>query len=124
MTELLKKALEEVTQLSKIERDGILWRVLEDLQNKENSANRNRVDIVADKKQEYAVELIIKAVNKISSLPENEQNLYAKRIIDEVEDEKKWNESFSKSQNKLAKMAEKVEKDIADGKTYPLDLSE
>lgn len=61
--------------------------------------------------------LLEKAVNKISKLPESEQDEIAKIILDELEDEKEWYNKFSNSQNELSILADEALKEFKEGKT-------
>ena len=68
-----------------------------------------------------AVNTIIKMIEQ---LPESEQNRVADHLreyLAELEDEQKWDESFAKSQEKLAYAACEVRKQIAEGKSEPMD---
>jgi hypothetical protein len=60
---------------------------------------------------------------KIRELPAEEQNALADWILEELEDDLRWQEKFSQSQTILAKMADQALKDRVCGKTQPLDLS-
>ncbi|MDO9262894.1 MAG: hypothetical protein Q7U02_02930, partial [Desulfosalsimonadaceae bacterium] len=42
--------------------------------------------------------------------------------IEDIRDEAKWNESFSKTQNKLVAVARHARKEIGEGKTVPMDI--
>jgi hypothetical protein len=66
--------------------------------------------------------LLEKAVKEISKLTENEQDALAQLILDELEDEKKWDNSFSKSQDALSNLADEALDDDRMKKTKPLDL--
>ncbi len=61
--------------------------------------------------------LLEKAIEKISALPEIEQNIYAKNLLDEIESEKRWEHLFSESEELLSEMAEKALKELKSGKT-------
>lgn len=50
-------------------------------------------------------ELLEQAISKVENLSESEQNAIAAMIIEELEDETKWDKSFSKSQDLLASLA-------------------
>ncbi|MBK9334011.1 MAG: hypothetical protein IPM96_16790 [Ignavibacteria bacterium] len=52
--------------------------------------------------------LLEKAVDRISKLPENEQDEIAKIILDEIEDEKVWYNKFRNSQNELSILADQA----------------
>ena len=64
-----------------------------------------------------------KVIEKVGSLPEDDQNALAEWILEELEDEKRWQKSFSESQDVLEKMAEKALKDREQGTVKPFDLS-
>jgi hypothetical protein len=49
--------------------------------------------------------LLKKAFEAASKLPEEEQNALAALILEEVDAENRWDESFSRSEEKLASMA-------------------
>jgi hypothetical protein len=50
-------------------------------------------------------ELLERAMIKLQALPEREQDVIASIILDEIEDERRWDETFSRSPNLLAKLA-------------------
>ena len=66
--------------------------------------------------------LLEKAVKEVNKLSEKEQNELAQIILDEIEDEKKWEESFAKSQDVLSKLADEASDEFNKGKTKPMDL--
>ena len=47
---------------------------------------------------------------------------HLREYLEEVTDEMRWDESFTKSSESLSEIAEVVQKDIADGKTKPMDF--
>lgn len=49
--------------------------------------------------------LLEEAFKKASELPEVEQNALAKWLLEELEDEKKWEKEFSESENVLDRLA-------------------
>jgi len=53
------------------------------------------------------------AVQKLSS---SEQDAIAAIIIDELEDEKLWDEAFAQSQESLSRLVEKARADVRAGK--------
>ena len=57
------------------------------------------------------------AIARIKNLPDDEQDSVAQIILEELDDEKLWNEQFANSQDKLSAMAKKVKEDIAGGRT-------
>jgi hypothetical protein len=61
------------------------------------------------------------------SLPEQFQDRvleHMREYIEDIREEAKWSESFSKSQNKLASIARQVRKEINEGKAVPLDVEQ
>lgn len=69
---------------------------------------------------------IINTVMKmLEPLPESMQKQAAERLreyIAEMQDEQKWDKSFSKTQAKLSTAAKRARKEIAEGKSRPLDF--
>jgi len=65
--------------------------------------------------------LLEKAFKQASKLPESSQDAIAAIVLEELEDEKKWEISFSNSQVFLSKLATKVRKEIEEEKTLPFD---
>ena len=61
-------------------------------------------------------QLLKKAWNSVISLPEEKQELIAYMILEEIQDEEIWDMQFSKSKEKLSKVANKVRQDIKKGK--------
>lgn len=69
-----------------------------------------------------AVNTIIKMIEQ---LPESEQNRLADHLreyLAELEDEQKWDESFAKSKDNLSYAAREARKQIAEGKSEPMDF--
>ncbi|MBT9160334.1 MAG: hypothetical protein AAGB97_07385 [Dehalococcoidia bacterium] len=62
-------------------------------------------------------QLLEKAFKKASKLPEMEQNVIAKWLIDELESEKKWERLFAESEDILEKLADEALAEHAQGKT-------
>ncbi len=65
-------------------------------------------------------ELLEKAIKKAGRLPKAQQNAIAELIIEEIEDEKKWQSKFKNSQNKLSKLADEAVDEYNKDKTEPL----
>jgi len=64
-------------------------------------------------------------IKMIEQLPESEQNRVADHLreyLAELEDEQKWDEAIAKSQDKLAYGAREARKQIAEGKSEPMDF--
>ncbi len=66
--------------------------------------------------------LLDKAFKEVSRLPEIEQNIVAKWVLDELKSEKKWGKSFAKSEDILEKLADEAINEKRKGKTIPLNL--
>ena len=66
-------------------------------------------------------ELLNQAVALIKNLPDNEQDAIATIILEELEDEMKWEQAFSDSQNVLAELAAEAMTEYRAGKTQELD---
>ena len=62
-------------------------------------------------------ELLEKAFEEASKLPQEEQDIIAKIVLAELESEKRWNEDFIKSKDKLLKLANEALNEFKDGKT-------
>lgn len=67
------------------------------------------------------VELVEKAFAEITKLPEEQQKLMAQWILDELEDEAKWDRAFANSLPQLEKLGKKALEDHRAGKTIDLD---
>jgi len=66
-------------------------------------------------------ELLKKAFDAVSALPPERQNALAKMILAEIEDEKRWEDAFAASQDKLAALADEAKAEHRAGKTRPMD---
>ncbi len=67
--------------------------------------------------------LLQKAFEKASSLPEQEQNRFARFMISEIDTDREWDASFAGSQDELALMAKEAIAEYKAGRTKPLDPS-
>lgn len=65
-------------------------------------------------------QLLEKALNEVAKLPAAEQDALAAILLDELASEQRWSESFAKSQDALAKLAEEALAEHVAGKTKPL----
>lgn len=66
--------------------------------------------------------LLEEAFKKASKLPEVEQNALAKWLLEELEDEKKWEKEFSESEDVLDRLADEAVEEHRKGKTKPMDF--
>lgn len=60
--------------------------------------------------------LLEQAIAELQKLPETEQDAMAALILEELADEQAWNEAFARSQDQLARLAQKAREQIAAGK--------
>ncbi|RLA07240.1 MAG: hypothetical protein DRQ51_06680 [Gammaproteobacteria bacterium] len=67
--------------------------------------------------------LLEKAFKKASKLPSIEQNILARRVLDEIESDNSWDKLFADSEDSLAKMAQEALQDDDMGKTVRLDVN-
>lgn len=65
--------------------------------------------------------LLEKAVSKAAALPEDQQNALASILLDEIEDEARWDASFARSKDTLAVLAQEAMEEHRAGKTQDLD---
>jgi hypothetical protein len=61
-------------------------------------------------------QLLQQALTEVQKLPDSQQDAIASIILQEIADEHLWDESFAKSQNQLAAMAQKARNDISAGR--------
>lgn len=66
-------------------------------------------------------ELFEQAIARLKTLSCNEQNAIATMILEELEDERLWDESFARSPNLLAKLAAEAMTEHIAGKTQELE---
>ena len=65
--------------------------------------------------------LLERAVEKARKLPDPEQDAIAALILEELEDEVRWEKAFARSQDALAKLAQEAMVEDRAGKTKELD---
>ncbi len=64
--------------------------------------------------------LLEQAFNEASKLPKEEQDSLARLLLAEFASERQWNETFAKSRDALAKLADEALAEFDAGKTKPL----
>ena len=64
--------------------------------------------------------LLNSAFEEISKLPELEQNIFARFIINEIKNEKEWEKQFSNSEDLLSDLANIALKDFKNNKCIEL----
>ncbi len=68
--------------------------------------------------------LLRKAFEEASKLPELEQNVLARWLIEEINSEKEWKKAFSESESILDELANEAIKEYEEGKTKLLDATQ
>jgi len=66
-------------------------------------------------------ELLEKALEKVSTLPQDEQDTIASQILAELEDEAAWRTRFARGAGKLRRLADQALAEHRRGETRPLD---
>lgn len=66
--------------------------------------------------------LLQEAVQKATALPEEQQNALASILLEEMESERRWQESFARSTDALDKLAEEALEEHRQGKTRDLNV--
>lgn len=65
--------------------------------------------------------LLERAVKRVQTLSDSEQNAIATMILEEIEDEAQWEKSFAHTQGLLARLADEAMADDHAGRTEVLD---
>ena len=65
--------------------------------------------------------LLEKVFSQASKLPPPMQDLIAKRMLEEIEAELKWDETFAGTRDELSRLADEALADFEAGKTKPLE---
>ncbi len=66
-------------------------------------------------------ELLDRAIAKLKTLPASEQDAIASMILEELQDDLKWDRAFASSPDALAKLAATAMAEYRAGKTQELD---
>ena len=66
-------------------------------------------------------ELLEQAITRLKTVSSSEQDAIAMMILEELEDERRWDESFARSPDLLAKLATEAMAEYRVGKTQALD---
>ncbi len=56
--------------------------------------------------------LLQEALEQVQRLPDAEQDAIAALILEELADERRWDQAFARSQEQLARLADRVRQDI------------
>lgn len=63
------------------------------------------------------------AIKKLSKLPEREQNVMARWIMEEIQSDERWDKLFADSEDQLKVLAKIALDDFDKGKTNKLDVN-
>lgn len=69
-------------------------------------------------------QLLDKALTEIYKLPPEKQDTIAALILEELDDERRWDAAFAESQDKLAQLVLKVRSDIKAGRIKKMGIDE
>lgn len=69
-----------------------------------------------------ALTTILKMVEELPEPLQNQIADHLREFIADIEDEERWDEAFARTQDKLAYATREVSKQIAEGKTEPMDF--
>ena len=83
-----------------------------------------RCDIFEARREGDMTQLLEKVFSEASKLSELEQNALARWLIEEMRSEKKWEHSFSESEEMLSHLADEALNEYKKGKAEPLNLDE
>ena len=65
--------------------------------------------------------LLAETLAKVARLPDDEQDAFARWLIDELESEQRWSRAFETSRGQLAELAREALEDDGAGGIEPLD---
>ncbi len=69
-------------------------------------------------------ERLEQAIAAVQKLSPPEQDAIAALILEEIADERRWDETFARSQEQLARLADKVREDIRAGRVKDVGMDE
>jgi len=69
-------------------------------------------------------QLLQQALAEVQKLPQAEQDAIAELILEELADERRWDETFANSQDQLERLADKALDDIRAGRTREMGIDE
>lgn len=70
------------------------------------------------------IAILAQAFDKAAKLPVVMQEQTAQQLLEDIETEFKWTQTFAQSQDKLAKLATKARKDIKAGRVEQIGFDE
>lgn len=116
MTKLLEQAFDEAATFPPVDQNAFAWWLLDEMKCCED----DRPSGGSDSDGNWTA-LLRYAFVHASMLPDQEQDEAARFLMDDIEDERRWAESFAKSGDLLARMAAEATADDEAGLTEPLD---
>ena len=69
-------------------------------------------------------QLLEKVLTEVYKLPPEKQDTIAALILEELDDEQRWDAAFAESQDKIAQLARKVRADIKAGRIKKIGIDE
>jgi predicted TIM-barrel enzyme len=69
-------------------------------------------------------QLLEQALVQLQKLPEAGQDAIAAMILEEIADERWWDDAFARSQDQLARLADRVREDIRAGRVRNAGIDE
>lgn len=69
-------------------------------------------------------QLLEKVLTEVYKLPPEKQDAIAAMILEELEDERRWDKAFAESQDQLAQLARKGRADIKAGHIKKMEIDE
>jgi hypothetical protein len=69
-------------------------------------------------------QLLERAIGEAQKLPPSDQDAIAALILEELADDRRWDDAFAASQDRLSKLAAKVKGDIASGRVRDIGIDE
>lgn len=64
------------------------------------------------------------AISAVKNLPEQEQDAIASIILEELADERLWDDKFARSQDALRKLADRARQDVREGRVVERGIDE
>jgi hypothetical protein len=69
-------------------------------------------------------QLLEQALAEVQKLPQQEQDAIATLILEELAEERRWDDAFARSQDKLAQLAAKVREEVQAGRVRSAGMDE
>ena len=69
-------------------------------------------------------DLLETTFKEAARLPDVEQNIFARQMLEELVSERKWTQLFANSENVLDRLADEVLAEFEQGKTLPLKIEQ